>query len=70
MPKVPIRHPSLSTSAAVPEWFQRHPGFECMRSVFVDMLGALLPPMAPGLWVPDALLEVGSMLATRAEAWE
>lgn len=52
---------------AVLAWFQGHPGFERLRSVFVDMLGALL---APGVRVPDELLEVKNMLATRAEAWE
>ena len=53
---------------AVLAWFQGHPGFERLRSVFVvDMLGALL---APGVLVPDGLLEVKNMLATRAEAWE
>jgi hypothetical protein len=38
-----------------------------VRPVFVDMLGALL---APGVRVPDELLEIRNMLATRAEAWE
>jgi hypothetical protein len=48
-------------------WFQGHPGFERVRPVFVEMLGALL---APGVRVPDELLEMRNMLATRAEAWE
>jgi hypothetical protein len=52
---------------AVLAWFRRHPGFERVRPVFVDMLGALL---APGVRVPDELLEIRNMLATRAEAWE
>jgi hypothetical protein len=52
---------------AVLAWFRRHPGFERVRPVFVDMLGALL---APGVRVPDELLEMRNMLATRAEAWE
>jgi hypothetical protein len=67
MPKVPIRRPSSSTPTAVLPRFRRDPGFERLRSVFVDMLGALL---APGVRVPDELLEVKTMLATRAEAWE
>ena len=41
-----------------------------LRPVFVDMLGAILAPLAPDVRVPDALLEVRNMLATRAEAWE
>jgi hypothetical protein len=52
---------------AVLAWFRRHPGFERVQSVFVDMLGALL---APEVRVPDELLEMRNMLATRAEAWE
>jgi hypothetical protein len=48
-------------------WFQGHPGFERVRSVFVEMLGALL---APGVPVPDELLEMRNMLATRWEVWE
>jgi hypothetical protein len=36
-------------------WFRRHPGFERMRPVFVEMLGAVL---APGARVPDELMEV------------
>jgi hypothetical protein len=48
-------------------WFQGHPGFERVRSVFVEMLGALL---APGVRVPDELLEMRNMLATRWEVWE
>ena len=56
---------------AVLAWFLRHLGFEQVWSVFVDMLRAILaPPLAPGVPVPDELLEVRNMLATRAEAWE
>jgi len=57
------------TDAAL-AWFRRHPGFERVRSVFVDMLAALLAPLAPGVRLPDELLEMRNMLATRAEAWE
>jgi hypothetical protein len=52
---------------AVLTWFRRHPGFERVRPVFVEMLGAML---APGLRVPEELLEVRNMLATRWEVWE
>ena len=34
------------------------------------MLGASLAPLAPGVRVPDELLEVRNMLATRAEVWK
>lgn len=55
---------------AVLAWFRRHPGFELVRPVFVDLLGAMLAPLAPGVRVPEELLEVRNMLATRAEAWK
>ena len=34
------------------------------------MLGSLMGPLAPGIVVPEELLEVRSMLATRAENWK
>jgi len=55
---------------AVLAWFQGHPGFERVRPVFVDMLGAILAPLAPGVRMPDELMEMRNMLATRAKAWE
>src|ERR1019366_1745647 len=55
---------------AVLAWFRRHPGFERVRPVFVDLLGAILAPLAPGIRVPEELLEVRNMLATRAEVWK
>jgi Domain of unknown function (DUF4351) len=54
---------------AVLEWFRRHPGFDAVRAVFAALLGAILAPLAPGVRVPEELLEVRNMLATRAEAW-
>jgi hypothetical protein len=55
---------------AVLAWFRRHPAVERVRPIFVEMLGAMLVPLAPGVRVPDELLEVRSMLATRWEVWE
>ena len=55
---------------AVLAWFRRHPGFEAVRSDFTALLGAILAPLAPGVRVPEELLEVRNMLATRAEAWK
>lgn len=55
---------------AVLAWFRRHPGLEATRSVFAGLLGALLAPLAPGVRVPEALLEIRNMLATRAETWK
>ena len=51
-------------------WFRGHPGFEAIRSAFAALVGATLAPLASGIAVPDELLEVRNMLATRAEAWK
>jgi hypothetical protein len=51
-------------------WFRRHPGFERARSVFAELLGAVLEPLAPGVRVPEELLEIRNMLASRAEDWK
>ena len=55
---------------AVLAWFARYPGFEALRSVFADLLGGLIGPLVPAVRVPEGLLEVRNMLATRAEAWK
>ena len=55
---------------ALVAWFVRHPGFEGLRSIFAEMLGSLMGPLAPGIAVPEELLEVRNMLATRAETWK
>lgn len=55
---------------AVVAWFGRYPGFAGLRAVFAELLGGLLGPVAPEARVPEGLLEVRNMLATRAEAWK
>jgi hypothetical protein len=55
---------------AVLAWFARHPGFQTARTVFVELLGAVMAPLGPGVGVPEELLEVRNMLATRAEEWK
>jgi hypothetical protein len=55
---------------AVLAWFRRHPGFERIRLIFTELLGVIVAPLAPGVRVPEELLEVRNMLATRAEAWK
>jgi len=54
---------------AVLAWFARHPGFQAARAVFVELLGAAMAPLGPGVQVPEKLLEVRNMLATRIEQW-
>jgi len=51
-------------------WFRRHPGFDRVRSVFAELLGAIMEPLAPGVRVPEELLEIRNMLASRAEDWK
>jgi len=51
-------------------WFAGHPGFAAARKVLVDMLGAAMAPHGPAVRVPEDLLEVRNMLATRVEEWK
>jgi len=55
---------------AVLAWLARHPGFQAARAVFVQLLGAAMAPLGPGVRLPEELLEVRNMLATRAEQWK
>ena len=41
-----------------------------MRSVFAELLGGMMGPLAPEVRVPEELLEVRNMLASRAENWK
>jgi hypothetical protein len=60
----------LATADAVLAWFARHPGFQAARAVLVEFLGAAMAPLGAGVRVPEQLLEVRNMLATRAEQWK
>jgi len=51
-------------------WLAGHPGFQAARRVFVEMLGAAMAPLGPGVRLPEELMEVRNMLATRAEQWK
>ena len=48
-----------------PGWFGRYPGFEALRSMFADLLGGMMWPLAR-----KELLEVRKMAASRAEDWK
>ncbi len=54
---------------AVLAWLARHPGFSAARAAFVELLGAVIAPLGPGVRMPDDLSEVRNMLAARAEKW-
>jgi hypothetical protein len=60
----------VALADAVLAWFGRHPGFDGLRPLFAELLGGLMGPLAPGVRVPEELLEVRNMLATRAEDWK
>lgn len=55
---------------ALVAWFVRYPAFGRLRSIFAELLGSLIGPLAPKDRVPEELLEVRNMLATRAETWK
>jgi Domain of unknown function (DUF4351) len=44
--------------------------FDELRTIFRTLLSEFIQPLAPGVRVPEDLLEVRNMLATRAEAWK
>ncbi len=60
----------VALSDALLAWFARHPGFQAARKVFVELLAAAMAPVGPGVGVPEDLLEVRNMLATRIEQWK
>jgi hypothetical protein len=59
----------VAVADAVLAWLSRHPGYAAAQAAFVELLGATMAPLRPGLRVPGDLLEVRNMLATRAEKW-
>ena len=60
----------VALADAILAWFGRHPGFDGLRPLFAELLGGLMGPPASGVRVPEELLEVRNMLATRAEEWK
>jgi hypothetical protein len=60
----------VAVADALIAWLAAHPGFAAARAVFVGLLGALMAPLGPDVRVPDDLLEVRTMLLTRAEKWK
>ncbi len=59
----------LAVADAVLAWLARHPGFTAARAVFAELMRATMAPMSADIRVPEDLLEVRNMLATRAERW-
>ena len=60
----------VALADAVLAWFERYPGFAGLRAVFAELLGGMMGPLVPAVRVPEELLEVRNMLATRAESWK
>jgi hypothetical protein len=58
---------------AVIDWFRRHAGFEALMPLFAALAGRVVEmaqDAAPGVRVSENLLEVRTMLATRAAEWK
>jgi len=58
---------------AVIDWFRRHDGFEVLRPLFAALAGRVVEMAdgaAPSVQVSENLLEVRTMLATRAAEWK
>jgi hypothetical protein len=58
---------------AVIDWFRRHAGFEALMPLFAMLAGRVVEiaeGAAPGVLVSENLLEVRTMLATRAAEWK
>ena len=58
---------------AVIDWFRRHAGFEALMPLFATLAGRVVEMAegaAPGVRVSENLLEVRTMLATRAAEWK
>jgi hypothetical protein len=60
----------VAVADALIAWLAAHPGFAAARAVFAGLLGAMMAPLGPDVPVPEDLLEVRNMLATRAEQWK
>jgi hypothetical protein len=57
---------------AVIDWFRRHDGFEALKPMFATLAGRVVEMAEgakPGVHVSENLLEVRTMLATRAAEW-
>jgi hypothetical protein len=58
---------------AIIDWFRRHTGFETLMPVFATLAGRVVEMAegaGPGVRVSENLLEVRTMLATRAAEWK
>jgi hypothetical protein len=66
----PDKDQLLDLADAARAWFARHTGFQAARAVCVEFLSAAMAPLGPTIGLPEELLEVRSMLATRVEEWK
>ena len=51
-------------------WFDRHPGLATLKSAFAMLAGRLIAEGDGEIAMPEDLMEVKTMLATRAEEWK
>jgi len=50
--------------------FRDNPLFLPVRHLFIELLRSVMTTLAPGTRIPEELLEIRNMLATRMEAWK
>jgi hypothetical protein len=63
----------VATVDAVIDWFRRHDGFDALKPLFAALTGRVVEMAEganPGVRVSENLLEVRTMLATRAAEWK
>jgi hypothetical protein len=59
----------VAVADALLAWLGRHPGFDGLRTVFAELLGAMVAPLSLGIRVSRDLVEMRSRLVARAEQW-
>jgi hypothetical protein len=59
----------VAVADALLAWLGRHSGFDGLRTVFAELLSAMVAPLSPGIRVAKGLGEMRSRLVARAEQW-
>jgi hypothetical protein len=67
--KSPDPEQVVAIADAAIAWFSGHPGYHTARTILANMLGTAMASLGPDIRVPENLLELRNMLATRLEKW-
>jgi hypothetical protein len=59
----------IAASGALSAWFASHPAPVTLRLLFMELIKAVMAPLAPGMLLPDDFLESGAMLVDRVKKW-